>query len=270
MNSKTILNAFASVILSYFVSGCHSNRPESLTSRTLREIASPAASGSFSPRVTSQSDGSAILSWLEPQGDATAVLRFSVWRDGAWSEPTTVAAAQPFSRHPSESPGVIVLSKTNLIAYWSQKPANEKMKTQEVDVYFAVSTDRGEHWTAPTLANVAGTGEESSYPSAAPVDATHAALIWLDGANWKKEKRVTLMSRVVQSDRLATPTTVIDPDTCTCCPTSLVQTGSGLLAAYRGHTPENIRDISLLRNEQGHWSQPHIAHVDNWHFAGVP
>jgi hypothetical protein len=185
MNSKAILNAFASVLLSYFVSGCHSNRPESLTSRTLREIASPAASGSFSPRVTFQSDGSAILSWLEPQGDATAALRFSVWRDGAWSEPTTVAAAQPFSRHRSESPGVIELSKTNLIAYWSQKPPNEKMKTQEVGVYFAVSTDRGEHWTAPTLANV---GEESSDSSAAPVNATHPASVWLDDANWKKEK----------------------------------------------------------------------------------
>jgi hypothetical protein len=43
-----------------------------------------------------------------------------------------------------------------------------------------------------------------------------------------------------------------------------------LLAAYRGHTPENIRDISLLHNEQGHWSQPHIAHADNWHFQGRP
>jgi uncharacterized membrane protein YecN with MAPEG domain len=139
-----------------------------------------------------------------------------------------------------------------------------------VDVYFAVSTDRGEHWTAPTLANVAGTGEESSYPSAAAMDATHAALIWLDGTNWKKEKRVTLMARVLQSDGLAAAETVIDPDTCTCCPTSLVHSGSGLIAAYRGHTPENIRDISLLRNDQGRWSQPHVAHADNWHFAGCP
>jgi hypothetical protein len=46
---------------------------------------------------------------------------------------------------------VIALSKTNLIAYWSQKPPREKIATQEVDVYFAVSTDQGVHWTAPTL-----------------------------------------------------------------------------------------------------------------------
>jgi hypothetical protein len=270
MNSKVVSNVFALIFVSCLTSGCHANRAESATSTNLREIASPAATGSFSPRVTSRSDGSVILSWLEPHGDTAADLRFSVWRNEGWSEPATITAAQPFSRHPSEAPGVIALSKTNLIAYWSQKPPNEKIPTQEVDVYFAVSTDQGVRWTAPTLVNLAGTGEESSYPSAAAVDAKHAALIWLDGTNWKKEKRVTLMSRFVQSDGTMTEATVIDPDTCTCCPTSMAQTGSGLLAAYRGHTPENIRDISLLQNLQGSWSQPRIVHADNWHFAGCP
>lgn len=215
-------------------------------------------------------DGSTVLTWLEPENDKTAALRYSFWRDGRWSTSSTIVAAQPFSRHPSEAPGVIALSKTNLIAYWSQKPPTERIPTQEVDVYFSVSTDQGLHWTAPILANVAGTGEESSYPSAAPVDSTHAALIWLDGSNWRKQKRVTLMTRSVQSDGTMTDAAIIDPDTCTCCPTSMVNTNSGLLAAYRGHTSENIRDISLLQNVQGRWSQPRIVHADNWHFAGCP
>jgi len=50
----------------------------------------------------------------------------------------------------------------------------------------------------------------------------------------------------------------------------VVKTGTALLAAYRGHTPENIRDISLTQNVQGRWSQPRIPHTDNWHFAGCP
>lgn len=137
-------------------------------------------------------------------------------------------------------------------------------------MYFSASSDRGAHWTSPALANRAGTGEESSYPSAAALDASHAALIWLDGSFWKQERRVTLMSRTVQSDGSATEATIIDRDTCTCCPTSLAQTNVGLLAAYRGHTPQNIRDISLLQNVQGRWSQPRTAHADNWHFQGCP
>jgi hypothetical protein len=265
-----IVRVISLIFLTCLVAGCASTNSHPLAADVVREITSPARPGSFSPRVTAMQDGSAALTWLEPENDRTGALRCSFWRDEKWSVPATIVTAQPFSRHPSEAPAVIALSKTNLIAYWSQKPPSEKTATQEVDVYFTVSTDRRLHWTTPTLANVAGTGEESSYPSAAPVDATHAALIWLDGTNWKKQKRVSLMSRVVQSDGSTTEASVIDPDTCTCCPTSMVKTDSGLLAAYRGHTPENIRDISLLQNVDGRWTQPQIAYGDNWHFQGCP
>jgi hypothetical protein len=259
------------ILLSTFtfsIAGCRLANPSARA--TIRETTSPARAGSFSPRVTATRDGSVLLTWLEPTNDKLAALRASIWRDGGWSTPITIVEGQPFSRHPSESPGVIALSDRNLIAYWSQKPPNEKIPTQEVDVYFSVSTDRGVHWTSPTIANSPGTGEESSYPSAAALDDKRAALIWLDGANWTKQKHVALMSRTVQSDGSATEATVIDPDTCTCCPTSLVRAGSGLVAAYRGHTSENIRDISLLRNVDGRWSQPSVVHADHWHFAGCP
>lgn len=236
----------------------------------LREYAPPTPSGSFSPRVTAMRDNGTLLTWLEPTNERLATLRASVWREGAWSAPATIVAGQPFNRHASESPGIVALSEKNLIAYWSQKPPYESVATQEADVYFSLSTDRGLHWMAPILASSSGTGEESSYPSAAPVDATHAALVWLDGRNWKKQKREALMSRTVQSDGSATEATVIDPDTCTCCPTSLVTVESGLLAAYRGHTSQDIRDIWLLPNVEGRWSKPRVANADNWHLAGCP
>ena len=270
MNRSIIANVFGLIFVSCFAVSCRSDDSQEAMRLSLREIAPPAPAGAFSPRVTAMRDGSLLLTWLESITDKLATLRASFWRDGAWSAPLTVVEARPFSRHPSVSPGVISLSDRSLIAYWSQKAGNEKIPSQEVDVYFSVSTDRGLHWTSPTPANRPGTGEENSYPSAAPLDENRAALIWLDGANWTKQKRVALMSRTVRSDGSTTEATVIDPDTCTCCPTSLVHTSSGLVAAYRGHTPENIRDISLLRNNEGRWSQPHVVHADNWHFAGCP
>lgn len=252
------------------VAGCRSSRSEASTREVAHEIASPAPAHSFSPRVAAVRDGGVLLTWLEPVNDTLASLRFSAWQNGKWSSPATIVEGQPFSRHPSVAPGVIALSGSNLIAYWSQKPRGEKGPSEEVDVYFSVSTDRGLHWTAPTLANHPGTGQESSYPSAAPIDSNHAALIWLDGGNWAKDKRVTLQSRDVASDGSATAATILDADTCTCCPTALAQTKSGLVAAYRGHTPENIRDISLLRNVSGNWSAPQVPYADHWHFAGCP
>jgi hypothetical protein len=92
----------------------------------VREIASPTRSGSISPRVTAMFDGSLLLSWLEPENDKMAKLRYSFWRDGIWSEPATIAEGLMFSRHPSESPGVVALSQTNLMAYWSQRPSDQK------------------------------------------------------------------------------------------------------------------------------------------------
>lgn len=55
-----------------------------------------------------------------------------------------------------------------------------------------------------------------------------------------------------------------------CCPTSLGLTEEGLIAAYRGHTPEDIRDIEVARNVGGQWLQPRMPHADQWHFAGCP
>jgi hypothetical protein len=63
---------------------------------------------------------------------------------------------------------------------------------------------------------------------------------------------------------------LLDPDTCTCCSTALVKTSTGLLAAYRGHTPENIRDISLVRTTANAWLQPRIPHPDHWHIEACP
>jgi hypothetical protein len=78
------------------------------------------------------------------------------------------------------------------------------------------------------------------------------------------------MTRTLASDGTMSKTGVLDADTCTCCSTAIVKTSQGLLAAYRGHTPENIRDISLVRAAPSGWSQPRIAHADRWHIEACP
>src|SRR5215469_3690 len=135
-----IANVFGLIFVSCFAVSCRSDHSQAATRLSLREIAPPAPAGAFSPRVTAMRDGSLLLTWLESINDKLATLRASFWRDGAWSAPLTVVEARPFSRHPSESPGILGLSNANLIAYWSQKPTSGN-PAQEVDVYFSVSTD---------------------------------------------------------------------------------------------------------------------------------
>jgi hypothetical protein len=254
------------------LAGCNSKSGPRITAESWGEIAASPPRGSITPRVTAMADGSVILSWLEPNDDGTAALQFSLRRDGAWSQPVTIAGRLLFSRDRASAPGVIALLNRNLIAYWSQKPANKERSANAIELFMAVSTDGGGHWSSPALVNrsAAQPGEDNGYASAAALNDSDAAFIWLDGRNWEKDKRIRLMSRTVRADGTMSGVSLLDPDTCTCCSTALVRTGSGLLAAYRGHTPENIRDISLIQNRAGAWSQPRVAHPDHWHIEACP
>jgi hypothetical protein len=74
---------------------------------------------------------------------------------------------------------------------------------------------------------------------------------------------VDASGKEVREERLA-------PDVCACCPTAVAKTAKGLLLAYRGHTPQDIRDISVLRFENGHWSPPKNLYADNWKINACP
>jgi len=254
------------------LSGCNSRRASSIRQSNWRELSVPAGSGGFSPRVSARADGRLILSWLEPTDKSTAALLFSIWDNKGWSKPATIAEGRPFSRDRAAAPGVIGLSSKNLIAYWSQRVPIVERERNEIELYMASSTDDGGHWAEPALVNRAAAqpGEDNGYASAAPLNETDATLIWLDGRNWETEKRVALMARTVRTDRTMNATSLLDGDTCTCCSTAIVKTGSGLFAAYRGHTAENIRDISVTRTVVGNWSQPRVVHGDHWHIEACP
>jgi len=39
---------------------------------------------------------------------------------------------------------------------------------------------------------------------------------------------------------------------------------------YRDHTPEDIRDIAVIRFENGHWSMPKTLYADKWKINACP
>src|SRR5579864_7240167 len=270
LQSSTALGvlATAGVTSLWSVAGC---KKRTMGAHSWKEMAVPVPAASISPRVARLPDNSVILSWLEPNADRTGAFRFSIWREARWSEPQTIASGEIFSRDQAAAPGVIGLSPQTLIAYWSQKPSGDVPATNEISLFIAVSKDGGEHWT-PMLVNRAAAqpGEDNAYASGVALDERRATFVWLDGRNWEKQKRVQLMTRTVAADGTMSEAALLDADTCTCCSTSIVRTSHGLLAAYRGHTPENIRDISVTRAVSGGWSQPHIAYADRWHVEACP
>ena len=49
-----------------------------------------------------------------------------------------------------------------------------------------------------------------------------------------------------------------------------MNTSKGLLVAYRDHTPKDIRDIAVLRLENGKWSTSKILYPDKWEINACP
>jgi len=107
----------------------------------------------------------------------------------------------------------------------------------------------------------------------APLGSDKVAIIWLDGREEAKSERSMLMQTTFDINGAAGPESILDPDVCSCCPTSIERTSHGLFVAYRDRDRTDqgaIRDISVLRFEAGKWSEPRRLNRDGWRLDGCP
>ncbi|HKX32075.1 MAG TPA: sialidase family protein [Blastocatellia bacterium] len=239
-------------------------------SLVVNEMENPAQSSSAFPNLTTAADGSTVLSWLEPSGDREQVLRFAVRRGENWSETRPVTVNRSFNKHPAVLPAVMKLTETAFVSYWTQvRPAGAHAE----DVYATASRDGGKSWTEPLIVHRDRSESEHSLVSMAAMGPDRVAIAWLDGREEASSKRSMLMETTFDLNGVASPESILDPDVCSCCPTSIERTASGLLVAYRDrHQTEqgDIRDISILRFESGRWSEPSRLNRDGWRLDGCP
>jgi BNR repeat-like domain len=228
----------------------------------------PAAPGSISPNITETPDARVVLSWIEPGKDNLA-LRFSIRADHGWSTPQTVVARENFDKYAEAPSWVSMLPNGALIAVWAEElPTKEKWPGNYL--YAAVSRDLGKSWSQPAVIHSDRSNSEHSFASLAVLDDNHANIVWLDARDYTAKHKYRLMSAVISSAGSVENEETIDDDVCTCCPTALARTPQGLIAAYRDHTSEEIRDIYSARKEGGHWQSPHPVHRDGWHINACP
>ena len=232
---------------------------------TVEQIANPSAPGSVQAHWSSAPDGNPLLSWIEPTKEDSYTLKYAIRRGSQWSEPRAVAAQRHFFRQPAESPEIISLSDGSLLAHWVEMPSES---SEAEFVYISASKD-GVHWTAPVMAHKDRSAVQHGLVSAAASGDREASLMWLEALHGEDEptalKRtiVNAEGKVVKEEQLA-------PDVCACCPTAIVKTARGLLVAYRSHTPQDIRDIAIVRFENGKWSPSQILNPDKWKLNACP
>lgn len=255
------------------LAGCASDAPEpsapSLESPSVQGVAVPAGTESGRPRLSVTPDGGALLSWTEPEGDRH-VLRYSVWADTGWSAPVTADEGTDWFINWADTPGVVQLPNGQTVAHTLvRQPAGG----YAYDVRARVSSD-GATWSDPITPHTDGLAAEHGFVSVVPAG-DRAGLVWLDGreqagGHGHGAGAMTLRFATISPTGELGDETVLDTKTCDCCPTTAVATPNGLVVAYRDRSDTEIRDIAVVRQLEGRWTEPTTVHADGWEINACP
>ncbi|MGH9642930.1 MAG: sialidase family protein, partial [Terriglobales bacterium] len=181
-----------------------------------------------------------------------------------------VVTRKNFDKYAEAPPWVLSLPNRSLLAVWSEQLPQGQSGWAGDYLYTSASSDQGKTWSEPAIVHSDRTNGEHSFVSLAVQDDSHATIVWLDSRDYDTKHTYRLMSAVIGSSGVVSDEQTVDDDVCTCCPTALVKTTRGFVAAYRNHTPQEIRDIYTVREESGAWKTGRPLHNDNWNINGCP
>lgn len=231
-----------------------------------------AGPGSSEPNLSRADDGTLLVTWMERAADSTYALRIATLATGAraWSEPSTIASGRAFFRNWADFPSALALPDGRIAAHWLEYSG---IGTYEYDVRIAQSTDGGRTWSEGIVPHRDGTKSEHGFATLYDAGRGLLGALWLDGRKFAGEsptREMTLAHTTLAADGTLGQEQIVDPRICDCCQTSGAITSQGPVVVYRDRSPEEIRDISIVRLLHGEWSVPRPVHEDGWHVDHCP
>lgn len=237
----------------------------------LDTLASPAAPGSGEPNLAKGPDERVYLSWLEPVSDTAHALRFAILEGDGWSTPRTIAQGSNFFVNWADFPSIVAGQGSHVAAHWLQRSDTARYA---YGVRIAQSFDGGTTWSPPVTPHRDGSATEHGFVSLFAVRDSLGA-VWLDGRNFAgagegSHRNMMLMTTTVAGDGSTGAERVLDERVCDCCQTSLAIAASGPVVVYRDRSPDEIRDISIIRWADSGWTPPVSVHPDHWKIDHCP
>jgi hypothetical protein len=173
----------------------------------------------------------------------------------------------------ADFPSLLPLGGGLLAAHWTTFVPH----SEGYNVNIAFSRDDGRTWSKPVVPHRDRTPVEHGFVSMLPATGGGVGVIWLDSRKLSKKNstaassgEVAMMYTSVALDGKLGPEVSIDNRVCECCQPAAVLTASGILAAYRDRTDQEIRDISVVRFDGSKWSEPKNVFADQWKINACP
>jgi hypothetical protein len=243
----------------------------SIPALALEPLAAPAVPDSYSLQLSTAGTRT-VMSWIEGAAPDTT-LKFAERTASGWSEPRSVVSGAEIIVNSADVPSVRPLGDEALVAQWIVESRVNPDDQEAYDLRLAWSGDRGRTWTAPASPHDDGTHSQHGFASLYEMPGSpKSGLVWLDGraAAGGLIGDMALRAAVYDSGHVQVAQTVLDARVCECCQTAAAVTSEGIVVAYRDRSPDEIRDISIVRSEGDRWSQPSPVHHDGWKINGCP
>jgi hypothetical protein len=236
----------------------------------LTELPVPAQAGSSTPFVAVRNDRDLLLSWTQRRPDSTVAIQTASWNGHTWDSTRTIAVARPFFVNWADFPAITALANGDLAAHWLERDGEGKYA---YGVRVVRSADGGRSWSAPVIPHTDGLAAEHGFVSLWPDGPDGLGLVWLDGrksAMKDSAKEMTIRTARLTAGGTLEREALLDARSCDCCQTGTAAATSGRVIVYRDRSPEEIRDIAIVRETPTGWSAPVKVHDDGWHYPGCP
>ena len=243
---------------------------------TVKEFSSPTGENASLPRLFTDNTGTVFMSWVESDGDSTSLL-YSSLTNNEWTKSELISKSDSWFVNWADFPSITARNGEPIAVHWPQKIPGG---TYAYNVNITNASSDWEHVIAPHNDN---TPTEHGFVSMAPASDSTFVTIWLDGRNTVNSgghddhdtpsgiaSAMTLRAAVIDADLNVLESYLIDESVCDCCGTTVVNTESGFITAYRNRTENEIRDIYISRFVNGQWENSKPVFDDNWNIAACP
>ncbi len=225
--------------------------------------------GSTAPNLVEDGQGRLIVTWLESDSPDRSSLRYAVREAGRWSAPRVIVQDRELFVNWADFPSLTVTEDGVWVAHFLEKTATSPY------AYHAMVTrsgDEGATWTTPEPMHDDRSDTEHGFVAMATDNEGGVDLTWLDGRAMTAAVGGPMSVRTRRVDRsgMLGPEKLLDIRSCECCQTAVTRTSRGLLAAYRDRSEDEIRDIAIVREEHGGWTEPLIVAPDGWEHRACP